>query len=72
VTRETWTAAGLTAGLVVLEAAIGHAAHAPLGAFAVAGVAGSLILGAGAKALGAWLQRPASDEASGDRWEDRP
>ena len=63
--REIATAAALTVALVLLEAAIGHTAHPPLGAFAVAGVAGSLVLAAGAKALGAWLQRSAPDEESG-------
>lgn len=69
--REVATAVGLTAVLVLLETAIPHGGHAPLGAFAAVGVVGSLVLGLGAKALGGWLQRPASGDDD-NRWEDEP
>jgi hypothetical protein len=64
VSRQTLTAAALTVALVLLEATSGHPANAPLGAFAVAGVAGALVLGVCARALEAWLHRPAPDEDS--------
>jgi hypothetical protein len=72
VTRELVGAAALAAALVLVEAAIPHGGHAPLGAFAAVGVAGSLVLGFGAKALGAWLQRPTADGQDDNQWEDEP
>lgn len=64
--RQTLAVAALTLALVLVEAASGHPAHAPLGAFAVAGVVGAVVLAAVAKALGAWLQQPAPDEERDD------
>jgi hypothetical protein len=71
VSRALGGAVGLTVALVLGEAALPHGGHAPLGAFAAMGVGGGLLLGVGAKALGAWLQRPVS-AADDDRWEDAP
>lgn len=65
-------AAGTTVLLVVVEAALVRDGHVPAGAFAALGVVGALVLGLGAKTLGAWLQRPAPPEESGDRWEVEP
>jgi len=72
VIRDIGAASALTVALVLVEAAIPHGGHAPLGAFAAAGAAGAVALGLGAKALGAWLQRPASAEHDADRGEDEP
>jgi len=72
VSRDVGAAVGLTVALVLVEAAVPHGGHAPLGAFAAAGVAGAVALGLGAKVLGAWLQRPASGDDDGDHWEDEP
>ena len=69
--REVATAVALAAVLVLVEAAIPHGGHAPLGAFAAVGVVGSLVLGLGAKALGGWIQRPVSGDED-NRWGDEP
>lgn len=66
--RAVAIAAACTVALVLVEAVAAHGGHAPLGAFAAAGVLGALVLGLGAKTLGHALQRPAADDQ--DRWED--
>lgn len=69
--RAVAMAAALTVALVLLEVAFSQGGHAPFGAFAAAGVVGSLVLGLGAKALGKVIQRPVSaDEHDGG--EDAP